>query len=107
MSLFQGGFDLKCDTPRGCVAFHPGWGEPHPGWQHLSGLEQGDLLSQDLVRSAIAQALAGCAVEAISDGLDLFVRQEHNVGIGGRKRRIRPLQFSTPPFCQGAEGRQK
>jgi hypothetical protein len=29
-----------------CIAFHPGRGDPHPGWRTFSGLEQGDLLSE-------------------------------------------------------------
>ena len=37
------------------------------------------------MRSAVAKALAGCGVEAIGNGLDLFVRKERNVGIGGQE----------------------
>jgi hypothetical protein len=93
-------FRFEARQPMWCVAFHPGWGESHPGWQDLSDFEEGDLFSQDLMRGAIAQALAGRAVEAIGNGLISLSDSSVKSVSDGRKRRIRPLQFSTPPFAR-------
>ena len=41
------------------------------------------MLSQNLLRGAVAQALARRAVEAIGNGLDLLVLQQRKVGVEG------------------------
>ena len=69
----RGGFDLKRDI-HGMRSISSRVGRAPPWMANLPGVEEGDLLSQNVMRGAIVQALARGAVDAISNGLDFLIR---------------------------------
>ena len=68
-----GGFDLKRDI-HGMRSISSRVGRAPPWMANLPGVEEGDLLSQNVMRGAIVQAFARGAVDAISNGLDFLIR---------------------------------
>lgn len=68
-----GGFDLKRDI-HGMRSISSRVGRAPPWMANLPSVEEGDLLSQNVMRGAIVQALARGAVDAISNGLDFLIR---------------------------------
>ena len=53
------------------------------------------------------QAFAWGIVEALNEPLEGGWRDEPEVSCAGQQRRKRPMEFSTPPFCQGLWGSQR
>lgn len=65
-----------------------------------SSLEENNLLSWNLVQGAKAQALSGCVFEALDNDLNLIVRQQRNIGVGGQEAPYSPIPIFHRLFAR-------